>query len=80
MNCTHPEKRFLRVLFEGGEKDGYHVGEFCCVCGENVRGSGRWVPRAELLALKIDPASLDIMRKPTHHRTDEPTLPFGDGA
>ncbi len=57
--CSHPNRQFVRVPFtrRDGVK-GAHVKEQCLDCGENPRGAGQWVGKAELLRRGIDPATL----------------------
>lgn len=59
--CEHPHRQFVRVPFV--RKDGItgeHVREECRDCGENCRGGGIWVGRAELLRRGVDPATLPV--------------------
>ena len=55
MTCEHKGKYLAKVLFPGG----FHVGEFCSVCGKNVRGPGVWVPRREVPNADILPVQKD---------------------
>lgn len=55
MPCQHLQTRFVRKTFLrcDGYK-GFHVMARCENCGENARGPGRWVGRAELRACGVD--------------------------
>ena len=61
MNCAHTSTEFRRRLFRGGE----HLIERCVACGVNVRGPGRWVPRAELIGRGIVIADLKLDQEAT---------------
>jgi hypothetical protein len=49
--CHHLRSAFYRHPFGDGRS--YHIAEHCLVCGANVRGTGIWVPRQELLETQL---------------------------
>jgi hypothetical protein len=49
-------RRLYRVSIESDK--GFHVGEHCTDCGQNVQGAGHWVPRRQV---PQDPATLPLL-------------------
>jgi hypothetical protein len=52
--CPHPERAFGKVYGRDGR---FQVQERCEVCLANVRGSGVWVPKAQVPG---DPEALPV--------------------
>jgi hypothetical protein len=67
LRCKHKRTRLVRVIFRNGR--GY-VMEQCEDCGENVRGAGAWVPRAQVPG----PISELPVWKDRRPRYDQPSL------
>jgi hypothetical protein len=66
MECTHLRGTFAVKTHAAGQ----HIMEQCPLCGVNVRGSGVWVKRQELVDMGIDPDVLPECQQPK----EAPTL------
>ena len=66
--CPHVSARFYRKPYVRADGSrGEHIIELCLVCGGNVNGAGRWVPRSrfarpEALPLLPQPAAVPAQR------------------
>jgi hypothetical protein len=56
--CQHLQTRIYRHPFANGR--GAHIVELCEGCGANIRGSGRWVRRSEVIERGLDPDALPL--------------------
>ncbi|HEY7427432.1 MAG TPA: hypothetical protein VH682_24575 [Gemmataceae bacterium] len=73
--CLHSSRAYYRQTWSNG--NGQHVIEACVRCGANMRGSGRWVPRAEVLAVGIDVDLLPLA--PAKREEQLPLFVEGEG-